>query len=313
MESPSVIIPRDARGSLQATLCERARDGRATDHPGSVSVGLAWLVVWLCVVTGLARAQETPLLTIGPGDVLEVSVLGVDELSKKVRVLGDGTVTLPLLGNVSVAGLTVREVEAEIARTLADGKLVNDPQVSIFVAESVSGSVTVQGAVAKPGVYALFGQRTLLEVLGQAGGLNRERGADILVLRRAEAGQQESLQIDATRLVEEGDVSLNIQLRPGDIVMVPVARSLRVYVTGAVSRPGAVEYSSSEGITVLQAVTAAGGPTERANLKNVTLRRRRADGTEESREINLKKIQKGKAPDVPLERNDTIVVGEWLL
>ncbi len=313
MKSPSVTILRDAKAGLQALLYARTRDGRAAVHRGSVLAGLALLVVWLFAGTGLAPAQEASLLTVGPGDVLEISVLGVDELSRKVRVLGDGTITLPLLGNFSVAGLTVSEAEAQIAKTLADGKLVNDPQVSIFVAESISGSVTVQGAVAKPGVYELFGQKTLLEVLGQAGGLNRERGADILVLRRDESGQQQSLQVDATRLVEEGDVSLNIQLQPGDIVMVPVARSLRVYVTGAVNRPGAVEYSSSEGITVLQAVTAAGGPTERANLKKVTLRRRRADGTEESREINLKKIQKGKEPDIPLERNDTIVVGEWLL
>lgn len=266
--------------------------------------------------TGVAAAQgsaQTPLLSIGPGDVLEINVLGVDELSKKVRVLGDGTITLPLLGNFSIAGMTVTEAEAEIGRTLAEKKLVNEPQVSIFVEESVSASVTVQGAVVKPGVYELFGQRTLLEVLGRAGGLNRERGAEILVLRRGEDGEQESLQVDATQLVEEGDVSLNLQLQPGDIVMVPVARKLRVYVTGAVTRPGAVEYSSSEGITVLQAVTAAGGPTERANLKKVTLRRRLEDGTEESREINLKKIQNGKEPDIPLKRNDTIVVREWLL
>ena len=262
----------------------------------------------------LVGAQdEVSMLTVGPGDVLEISVLGVDELSKKVRVLGDGTITLPLLGNFSIAGMTVKEAETEIGRALAEKELVNEPQVSIFVEESVSGSVTVQGAVVKPGIYELFGQRTLLEVLGRAGGLNRERGAEILVLRRGANGEQESLQVDATKLVEEGDVSLNLPLQPGDIVMVPVARKLRVYVTGAVTRPGAVEYSSSEGITVLQAVTAAGGPTERANLKKVTLRRRLEDGTEESLEINLKKIQNGKEPDIPLERNDTIVVGEWLL
>lgn len=262
---------------------------------------------------GSELRSGTTVLTIGPGDLLEISILGVDELSKRVRVLGDGTITMPLLGNFRVAGFTVKEAEGLITRMLTAKKLINDPNVSIFVAESVSGSVTVQGAVAKPGVYELFGQSTLLEILGRAGGLNSERGAEILILRRQADGEQESLQVDATRLVEEGDVSLNIGLLPGDIVMVPVARRLRVYVTGAVKRPGAVEYSSSEGITILQAITAAGGPSERANLKKVTLRRRLADGTEESTQINVKKIQHGKAPDIPLERNDTVVVGEWLL
>ncbi len=96
-------------------------------------------------------------------------------------------------------------------------------------------------------------------------------------------------------------------------MVVPVARALRVYVTGAVRNPGAVDYSSSEGITVLQAITAAGGPTERANLKKVTIKRRNSDGTEEVIPINAKRIQNGKDPDQPLERNDTVVVGEWLL
>ena len=64
---------------------------------------------------------------------------------------------------------------------------------------------------------------------------------------------------------------------------------------------------------MLQAITAAGGPTERANLKKVTVRRRNADGTEQSIKLNVKKIQSGKESDLPLERNDTVVVGEWLL
>ena len=287
-----------------------------------ISAQIAVLCLGWCLVAGFAIAQDPEpepekgdysLLTIGPGDVLQISVLGVPELKNKVRVFEDGTISLPLLGELSLAGFTVREAESEIARILSSKGLVNDPQVSIFVASSVKGGVTVQGAVKKPGVYDLFGQKTLLEILGRAGGLNRERGAEILILRDTGSESQQSIQIDASRLVEEGDISLNIELEPGDIVMVPVSRTLRVYVTGAVKRPGAVNYSSSEGITILQAITSAGGPTERANLKKVTLRRRLVDGTEESLRINVKKIQSGKEPDIPLERNDTVVVAEWLL
>ncbi|HUP18736.1 MAG TPA: SLBB domain-containing protein, partial [Gemmatimonadota bacterium] len=119
--------------------------------------------------------------------------------------------------------------------------------------------------------------------------------------------------IDARRLVEEGDPTLNVALRAGDIVMVPPARELRVYVTGAVRSPGPVGYSSSDGITVLQAITAAGGPTERANRKNVHVIRNQEDGSQERIEVNLKRIQAGKDDDLILERNDTVVVGEWFL
>jgi len=262
---------------------------------------------------GPAKAQTTPAVTIGPGDVLEISVLGIEELSRRVRVLGDGTITLPLLGNFQISGLPVKDSEDLIAKMLLAEKLVNDPQVSIFVVESVSGAVSVQGAVQSPGSYDLVGGSTLLEIIGRAGGVTQNRGAKILVVRGSETPNQETLEIDASRLLDEGDVAQNVSLTPGDIVVVPPARRLRVYVTGAVRSPGAVDYLSSEGITVLQAITAAGGPTERANLKKVTIKRRNTDGTEELLPVNAKRIQNGKDPDLPLERNDTVVVGEWLL
>lgn len=259
------------------------------------------------------QEQESPALMIGPGDVLEISVLGVDELSRKVRVLGDGTITLPLLGNFRITGFTVRDAEGVISRMLQAKELINEPSVSIFLAESVSGGVTIQGAVVNPGVHEIFGPTSLLEVLGRAGGLRKDRGGEILLFRRDTTSEAQSIQIPISKLMDEGDMTLNLDVRPGDMVIVPVGRTLRVYVTGAVRRPGVVEFSSGEGITVLQAITAAGGPTERANLKKVTLKRRLEDGTDEGTRINVKRIQKGTESDIPLQGNDTIVVGEWLL
>lgn len=267
----------------------------------------------LSVLNAPVQSQTSEALTVGPGDVLDVSVLGIEELTRRVRILGDGTITLPLLGNFRIAGLTVKDSEELIAGMLSTKELVNDPQVSIFVVESISGTVSVQGAVQTPGSYDLVGGSTLLEVIGRAGGATENRGGQILVVRGSETPTQETLEIDATRLLDEGDVAQNVRLKPGDIIVVPPARRLRVYVTGAVRSPGAVDYLSSEGITVLQAITAAGGPTERANLKKVTIKRRNSDGTEELIPVNAKRVQNGKDPDLPLERNDTVVVGEWLL
>lgn len=261
-----------------------------------------------------ADRLRTDDVRIGSGDLLQIDVFGLDELDRRARVLGDGTISLPLLGRISVAGTTVAEAEKLIADLLADRQILHDPQVTLFVEELVSHTVSIQGAVHRPGVYPLAGRNTLLHLLGAAGGLSGQRGDRIIILRSDESGQEaERLEIDVWRLVEEGDASLNLPLQAGDIVMVPRERELRVYVTGAVRNPGPVSYSSSEGITVLQAITAAGGPTERANLKNVHVIRSPADGSEKRTEVNLKRIQAGKAEDVALERNDTVVVGEWFL
>ncbi len=249
---------------------------------------------------------------IGAGDVLDIDVFGLDEMDRKVRVQRDGQISLPLLGVFAVAGLNLEDAELLIAGMLSQRQLVRDPQVSIFVEEMVSRGVTVQGAVVSPGVYQLIGSRTLLEMIGKAGGVREDSGAGVLVLR-TEAGSERKLDVDLEALLAGGDLSLNVPLLPGDIVMVPFSRRLTVYVTGAVENPGPVPYQSSEGITALQAITAAGGPTQRANLRSVHVLRAGEGGSQERIKVNLKKIQNGKMGDLSLEKNDTVVVGEWFL
>ncbi len=249
---------------------------------------------------------------IGSGDVLDIDVFGLDEMDRKVRVQRDGQISLPLLGVFNVAGLNLEDAGLLIAGMLSDRRLVLDPQVSIFVEELVSRAVTVQGAVVSPGVYQLIGIRSLLEVLGEAGGVREDSGSQALVLR-TEAGRERKFDVDLDALVTGGDLSLNLPLLPGDVVMVPFSRRLTVYVTGAVENPGPVSFQSSEGITVLQAITAAGGPSQRANLRSVHVLRKQPGGAQEKIKVNLKKIQGGKLDDLPLEKNDTVVVGEWFL
>lgn len=252
---------------------------------------------------------------IGPGDLLEISVFGLDDFDRTVRVLRDGSISLPLLGSLPVLDMTLAEASSLVGGALSERQLVNDPQVTCFVKEYISRGVSVQGAVEKPGVYQMIQQRTLLEILGEAGGLsgreNDRAGQQIFVVRKASGGEQTRIEIDADLLVNQGRAELNIPLFPGDVILVPFAQKYRVYVSGAVARPGPVDYLSSDGITVLQAVTAAGGPTERGNLGNVKILRRLADGSETRIEVNVKKIRKGKQEDVQLARNDTVIVGEW--
>lgn len=269
------------------------------------------LILSSALLFGQAPADDH--YRIGPGDVLKIDVFQLDELDATVRVSTNGAVTLPLLGPLQLESLTVPEAELLIAQNLADRELVNQPQVAIFVEEYSSNSVSVQGAVERPGVYPLTRRTTLLEILGQAGGVKAERGGQIVVLRSREDTETSHLEIDLDQLLLDGNPEANIPLVAGDIVLVPQERKQKVYVSGAVTRPGAVDFSATQGITVLQAVTAAGGAGPRANLKNVTIVRRGAQGEQTRIEVNLKAVQKGKEDDQTLEANDTVIVGEWFL
>jgi polysaccharide export outer membrane protein len=248
--------------------------------------------------------------TIGEQDLLEVSVFEVDQLSRTVRVSQEGTITLPLLGQIPVSGLTREQVEAEIALRLADG-FVRSPQVSVFIREHQSRKVTVTGAVNKPGSYEMLGPRTLLEMIAEAGGLSEESGKALQVIRRPpESGAEQRIPVSLESLLYEGVSSANLSLRPGDIVYVPFVEMIDVYVNGAVKEPGAYQFKRSEQVTALQAVTRAGGVTDRANEKKVQVIRRRSDGSKRIIPVNLRKVKKGKVDDLVLEKDDIVVVPE---
>ena len=121
---------------------------------------------------------------IGRQDLLEITVFDVEELDQTVRVADDGSITMPLLGRLVVAGLTKGELEGLIARLLEES-YVRDPQVTVFVKEYESKKVAVSGAVKKPGTYEMLGRKTLLEMISIAGGLDTDLGNEIIIFRRA--------------------------------------------------------------------------------------------------------------------------------
>lgn len=261
-----------------------------------------------------ATADLPDSYRIGPGDVLSIEFFGNPELDREVQVLRDGSISLPSLGSVPVGGMTPAAAAAELARLLEEGGLLKKPQVTIFVEQGQSRRVYLQGAVESPGAYELVGPTRLLQMIAAAGGLsgrvNGRAAPELYVIRMTEDGGQDRIEIDTWALMEAADAQANILLQPGDVIMVPPAEVHNVYVTGAVVRPGQVEFSSADGISVLQAVTAAGGPTDRANLKKVFILRRAADGGQERIQVNLKAIRKGREDDVALRNNDTVDVGE---
>ena len=200
-------------------------------------------------VPSLPLSPESPSeYVIGPEDLLEINVFELPELKTTTRVLGDGTVSLPLVGVVQAAGLTKTGFELRL-RDLLESRFLLDPQVTITVTEYRSKLVAVIGAVNKPGTYQMIGPRTVLQMVSEAGGLTKEAGAEILILRQSEPGQAQRLRLDLEELVIRGNPELNLPLKPGDVVNVPVDRPVYVYVDGAVvwiKKPGAVNPTADD-------------------------------------------------------------------
>ena len=268
----------------------------------------------LLALIAAAVAQETGAeYKIGPKDLLEISVIGVQEISKVVvRVSEEGRITLPLLGEVAVGNLTKFEVEKKLAG-LAGEKIVLNPQVTVHILEYLSRRVQVIGAVEKPGPFELLGRQTVLAALSEAGGLTRDAGEEIIILRQLPAGETTSIRIPVDGLFIQGDPKLNVVLEPGDVVNVPVDKPVTIYVFGQVRNPGALQVKRSSLPALTQAIAQAGGFTDRANRKKVQIRRKDASGKELEIIVNVRDILKGKLKDFPLLVNDTVYVPESLL
>ncbi len=246
---------------------------------------------------------------IGGMDVLELVVYQEKDLSGTFRVSADGDIPFPLLGAVRVSGLTPPQAQQKLETLLQDGYLKH-PQVSVTVKEYRSKSVSVFGAVGKPGAYQLSGGRTtLLELVSMAGGVSLEEGSKSLILVRPdETGGAKSITVDLDRLLKEGDASLNMTVQPNDTLYVTKADAIIVY--GEVKSPGNYPFEGKE-MTVLEAVSKAGGFTQYA-APNRTRIIRVERGVEKTIRVRVGDIiAKGeRTKDVILQPGDVIVVPE---
>ena len=165
---------------------------------------------------------------IGAKDLLDISVFGLNDLNRTVRVTEDGTITLPLVGEVKVEGLTKTGLEKKLSGLLEE-KYLHNPQVTVFIREHQSTRVSVLGAVRNPGLFDLLGRETLLQIISQAGGLTTETGDEIIIMRQREDGMSNSLKISIYDLFVKGDATLNVPLQPNDIINVPIDKTVYVY------------------------------------------------------------------------------------
>jgi protein involved in polysaccharide export with SLBB domain len=258
---------------------------------------------------------STEQFTLGPGDKLEVEILG-DPTSKTATIVGpDGKIYFNLLPGIDVWGLTLDQARAQIETGLAK-YMREQPQVSLVLRDAQSKRIWVLGRVMAPGVYPVAAPMTLIEAVSLAGGTislssfqqqeaagTGDELADFsrsFVLRR---GQR--LPVDFARLFQKGDLSQNIYLEPDDFVYLPTAALQEVYVLGAVTQPRAVPYR--RGLTAAAAVASAYGTLTGAYMHHVTI----VHGSLSHPEIavlDYRNVLKGLAPDFPLQPGDIVYV-----
>ncbi len=248
------------------------------------------------------QAQDSAI-KLGPGDLVEVGVYGVPELTTKARVSNDGDLYLPLIDYVHVSDLSLEEAQKLIEKRLDDGGFVKNAHVTIFVNDYASQGVTVLGEVGKPGIYPVLGDRKLFDLFSAAGGLTDRASRTVSITRRSHPDKPEQVHL-ARNLTDQPET--NVRVRPGDTI--EVFRAPIVYIVGDVGRPSGLLVDNGS-LTVLQAIALAGGANRTAKL-NGTRIIRKSNGPNGMTEtvVPLKKMLQAKAPDIPLQANDILFV-----
>ena len=271
---------------------------------------LSALLLLIALITPSFAATQTPApipaekdYIIGPEDLLEIQVWGNKDLNQTVFVRPDGRTSLPLVGEIAVAGKSVQQLQDHLTNVYE--KTVRGAVVTVIVKEIRSRPVYFIGGFGKPGVMQLTRDLTLLQAISINGGVLPNADAEKGFLLRGD----KRIPIDFNRLVQRGDMSQNPKLEPGDSVVVPLADA--VYVNGEVKAPGAVKYTGD--LTILKALTLVGGLTPLAAPGRVDIVRGNSEKKERIR-VDVDKMMRSpdEYPDARLQPNDIIFVPQRL-
>ena len=254
--------------------------------------------------TGAGGMVESPLSgPIGPGDLLEINEFHTPGFRTVARVSATGTVTLPMVDEVSVLGLDERGTEKRIEESLVLKGMLLHPHVSVFVMGQVGQDVSVLGEVARPGVYPYTLHHRLLDLLSAASGLSQSAGRLVNVFHRNDPDAAHPVVLDPGGTDSGADH--NPELQPGDTVQ--VSRAGLVYVIGDVVRPGGFPVDPAQGLTVVQALSLAWGPSQNAATGRALLIREQKGGRTLTT-LNLGRMLHGQEPDQPIRDRDILFV-----
>jgi polysaccharide biosynthesis/export protein len=257
-----------------------------------------------------AASGQAEIYQVGAADVLGIKVFGEDALSNNYTVDSDGSITFPLIGRIQVSGRTTRQVEEHLIKLL-DGDYLKRPQISVEIATFRSRFIFVLGEVRNPGKYNTQGPQTLLEVIAHAGSTTPAAGDSIIVQRYKEgiASAVTAALPDDERTAEvmrvsledlrQGRLNANLLLQDSDTIIVPPAE--RFYVQGFVKQPGS--FVLRPGMTVRQAISEAGGISERGSTRGIKI----------IRKINDKEVELDAEMSDAVRPNDTIRIRQRLI
>jgi len=259
-------------------------------------------VLTLLVLAGAVRAQSPAPkadYVLGAGDVIRVTVFQSPELSLETRIPESGVVSYPLLGSVTLGGLTVSQAEKRLADGLLTGKFLKQPQVSILVTQLRGSQASVLGHAVRPGRYTLELTNTRLsDLMALAGGVAPD-GSDLLTVVGTRDGKPFRTQIDFRTLFRGGSSTQDILIQNNDVVYVD--RVPQVYIYGEVQKPGTLRLE--RGMTVLQALAAGGGLTQRGTQRGIRVHRKDAAGVVQELRPGLQE---------QLQQDDVVYVPESL-
>ena len=294
---------------------------------------LGFILSFLCLIAGCwmgcgstwaqagssqpAASSDDKSYRIGPNDVLEIKVFNLPEPSSQVRVDNQGRINLRLIHEVQAACLT----ENQLLQSLVEKykKYIKEPQISVFIKEYSGQPVSVIGAVVTPQRFQLQRRARLSELLAGAGGVSEKAGGNVLLLR---GGERSMCEVETAKVtpgtegapilqsfklsdVQNGVSEANPYVEPGDIITVPQAD--QIFVSGSVAKPG--QFSLKARTTLIEAINMAGGPTQDAAKKKISLSRQ-DPVTRERKQIiySYDDIKNHRAEDVELQANDIIEV-----
>ncbi len=269
----------------------------------------AWLslVAVAVIILGLCNPSAAKEYVIGTADVLAISVLDNKELDTVVSVNPGGKITVPLIGDLQAAGLTVSELTQQLTRNFAEK--VKSPQVTVALREVNSYRIYFLGRVTRPGVLTSRSEVTLLQAISMAGGL--QEGAELSLAYVARG--KERVPVDFVKLLRKADLSQNITLEPDDTVVIPDNPQNVIFVTGEVKTPGMLPFSHERGWTALKAVVAVGGFTQFAGRGRANLIREEG-GNRLIIPIDFNDLMRNPeaGKDVPLNPGDILVIPQSL-
>lgn len=249
------------------------------------------------------QMDAPPSILIGPGDMLNITVFETPELSTSARVNQDGDASLPVLGAVHLAGLNTQQAATALEDAFRTRGLLLNPHITVSETEFASQGATVLGEVRSPGVYPTLGSRRLLDMISLAGGVSTTAGRLVSIVHRGDS--QHPVQIALQPTPASLHAQQNPVILPGDTVV--VAKAGVIYIIGDVLRPGGILVDNNERLSIIEALSLAGGMNKTAALSQAKLVRKLPAGREEV-DLDLKHILYGKQADVLVSDGDILFV-----